>query len=51
MRKSKLLFGIFALIFIVILVLIAIDISSRTTFPGQHDRETEEVEVDATNVD
>jgi hypothetical protein len=51
MRKSKLLFGILALIFIIILVLVAIDISSRTTFPGQHKQEIEKVETDSARVD
>jgi hypothetical protein len=51
MRKSKLLFGIIALIFVIILVLIAIDISSRTTFPGRHNQDTEAVSVDSATVD
>jgi len=34
MRKSKLVFIIFAIVFFIILIIIALDISSRTKFPG-----------------
>jgi hypothetical protein len=35
MKRSKLLFLIFAIIFFVILAIIAFDIAKRTTFPGK----------------
>jgi ABC-type cobalt transport system substrate-binding protein len=46
MRKSKLLFVVLAVVFIVILVLIAIDFSSRTTFPGHRGATNGQVDAD-----
>ena len=51
MRKSKLIFIALAIIFFVILVLIAIDISSRTSFPGQTKSTTEELDSVASEQD
>ena len=48
MQKSKLLFVILAIVFIVILVIVAIDITSRTNFPGQNKSPSEKIESDST---
>jgi hypothetical protein len=51
MRKSKFLFIILAIVFFVILALIAIDISSRTSFPGQNNSSTEQEDSEAISPD
>ena len=48
MRKSKLVLAILAIVFFIILVIIAIDISSRTNFPGQKESPPEQVKPDTT---
>lgn len=47
MKKSKLLFLILSILFLLILIWIAMDISSRTTFPGHKKPATEKVEKGA----
>ena len=44
MRKSKLIFVVLAIIFFLIMAIIAFDISSRTSFPGQNKSTTEELD-------
>jgi len=46
MSKSKLVFLVLALFFILLLILFAIDISSRTSFPGQDKSNPEIIEAD-----
>lgn len=45
MRRSKLVFIILAVIFLIILALIAMDFSSKTSFPGKKNVDS----VDTTN--
>jgi hypothetical protein len=51
MRKSKLVFIIIAIVFFIIMTIIAIDISSRTSFPGQNKAPVEQMETDTTTND
>ena len=51
MSKSKLVFVVLSVIFIIILIIVAIDISSRTTFPGKKKQGTEQFDSDSVRVE
>ncbi|MEQ9298583.1 MAG: hypothetical protein RIF33_08470 [Cyclobacteriaceae bacterium] len=44
MKKSKKIFLLLSLIFLIIMILIGIDISSKTTFPGSKKNLKERIE-------
>ena len=47
MSKKKLVFVVLSLIFICALILIGLDFSSKTSFPGQKKENVEQIEVDS----
>ena len=50
MKKSKKLFLLIAALFFVVLIIVGIDISQRTTFPGSKSRFEETLSPDSADV-